>query len=243
MVYGVERLSDGGEALGRLEGLYAVFLVHAIDVLLERAGELHLLQRMGEGDDGGGEVEAPDVHVALLHEVAHLPLVAAVGVFCLPQGEVLALQLQIHAALAGDVADGDDVVDDIAVFVSYGVDDVFYVFVEAQLRIAHVLAGMVDLPAVGVEVAFHHVEVEERCLKEELLGILGDAAQLAHLVVEVDEIAVLVVERDGKQAGVEHFAVAAGQLALLAFFSLFLGDVACGDDDVGGPSMLVEFGV
>ena len=114
--------------------------------------------------------------------------------------------------------------DNIVLHLSLGVDGGLYAYldvtVDVQLGVVHVLAGVEWLLAAREIVAKEAWRVEQACVLEEFLTREVEGAQLAHPVVEVDEVSFLVVERHGHQAIVEELTEFVAELSV--FRDLYL---------------------
>ena len=96
--------------------------------------------------------------------------------------------------------------------------------------------------ALGVELVVEVGIVEEVGLAEISLVGLRQTAQLAHLLVQVNEPAVLAIERHGNHRGLENLAVAAAHLGNLALLPHLVGDVVHGAEDAAHVVPLVFLG-
>ena len=88
------------------------------------------------------------------------------------------------------------------------------------------------------EFALEDGNIEEIGFEVITLAFFGDFAQLTHFLIEVDEKTFMVVERHGYNIGVEHLHVFVPQVAVLAFFLQFVGDVFGGIDNVFSSAIL-----
>ena len=175
-------------------------------------------------------------------EGEHLLLVLDIGLDGL---HLLVVQMAVVVAVAlvGDVERGDEVVAYLAIAVEQRQDVELDVAVDAHLGVLHVLADEHVVAAVGrVDVAEQRdVEHADGLPEPLVLGVIvGHAAELPHVVVEVDEPAVLVVERHGDERDVRQLLVLLDEFALGLVLLDVVGDVVDGVDDVGGMSLVVE---
>ena len=116
---------------------------------------------------------------------------------------VLAL-VHIHLALSRYVAYGGDVERQLVVFVEEGRNLVFHINVHASTRYLNVLTDIVRIMALGVKLAHIVGQVEETGREEVGLVLLVDLAELVHLLVDFEQVAVLVVERHSHDVRIEQ---------------------------------------
>ena len=143
---------------------------------------------------------------------------------------------EVHGTLVSDVAGGDGVEGEAAVVVEDRLDAQLDVFLDAEFGEGHALAHVHFFAAVGIEILAEHRNVEQVGLTEIRLGLLVEFTQTAHLLIEVDETAIAVVERHGDEVGLEDLDVFLAQLAVLALLFNLLGDVLHGVDDIARPA-------
>ena len=154
------------------------------------------------------------------------------------QPTVVLKLLKVHVALGGDVAVGDDIVNQLVIVVHDGPDAEFNVLVESKLGLVQALADVHHLAGAGQVNALEVGEAEERCFTEELVILAVYLAEFTHLAVEVEQHAVGIVERHGHEVGVEHLLVLAGYIPDAAVFGYLVGDVLRGIDNIEGLAVL-----
>ena len=74
---------------------------------------------------------------------------------------------------------------------------------------------------------------------EELLVIAFYLAEFPHLLVEVEEVAVGIVEGHGDEVGIEHLLVFIGNVLNVAYLVDFLGNILDGINDEARFAMFV----
>ena len=141
-----------------------------------------------------------------------------------------------------DVDGGAEVVGQLAAGVEKWAHLVVDVSVEAHFRVFHVHAGLHLVTGVGLVGIAEGGDVEhaDGLPVAARLRVVGHAAELLHVLVQVEQPAVLVVEREGEERQVGELLVFVGNLAVGAFSLLVVGDVVDGIDDIGWATLAVE---
>ena len=184
-----------------------------------------------------------EIHVAALQQIVHALLTFGKSVGCRMEMVVVGLLAEVQLALGRDVEGRDGVVGQFAIVVEHGLQADLNVLVDVQLRIVHVLAGMEDFVAVGVEVVDNDVSVLQARFPEIFSArFIVDFAQLYHLRIGIDEAPVLVVERHGDEQAVEHHDILINQLLFAVLFFLYGREVLHGGDNLRRAFARGDFG-
>ena len=108
------------------------------------------------------------------------------------------------------------------------------VFVNAELGEYGMLAYVELLAAAAQVLVFDESRIEDLGLEEPVLTLFCYIAELAHVVVHVDEVALAVVERHGDDVGLKDLHVFRAELAVDTLVFDLLGNVAGGVGDIAG---------
>ena len=144
--------------------------------------------------------------------------------------------------LVGDVEDAAEVIGQVALEVEQRTHRELNIAVNAQILIQHTLTGVEVVTEVGRENATEHGHVEDAHLLPEAfhVRVVVHAAEFSHVLVELHEEAVGIIERGGhaRHAG-EHLVALLHLIGILLLFHV-VGDVMHGIEHIGGTSVLVE---
>ena len=198
---------------------------HAVEIVFVAELGIDLMQGAADTDHTRLVVGAPDVHTAVREQVVHLSLKAPGLVSGDLQLPLSGLLLQVQAALAGDVPDGNHIIAYFAFVGGNGPDAVLQILVEAYFRVVHVLAGVDDVGHARREHVAEEGSVEEQGFPEEFLVLFVKANHLLHLVVHRQKLAFGTVERHGQHGNLESLIVLGCQLLVGLLFRYLFGDV------------------
>ena len=106
------------------------------------------------------------------------------------------------------------------------------ILVDANLGIEHALTNVEVLFVAFVVQTFYQGNFEQVHLAEELLAILVKLAEVGHTTVHVNQFTILVIERHGYQAILEHVLVFAGYLFVHALLLYLVGVIPERGNDV-----------
>ena len=236
----VVRLLLGDADPDLLEGLGEVGAIDVLEELIDGFLIIALMARAADGDLIGEGIVLPDEHLTIVEQIAQLVLVRLDGGIGLLHLAFVAALLQIDLALVGHVAGGADEVAQLAILVEGGIDLHLDVLEDAEVGIEHALARMEHLPGIAGDLAFHQGDIEERQgLPIGHRGVVGDPADLPHLGVEVDGVAIGIIERHGDGVGLEHLMELTTGDAVLLLLEQVLGHILYGIDDIACVAVLL----
>ena len=144
----------------------------------------------------------------------------------------MAQLFEVDIALVGDFTGGIHIVFHLAVFVADGFEAQLNIFVNAELGEYSMLTDVELFAAAAQVLVFDESRIENLGLEEPSLGLLIDLAELAHVVVHIDEVALAVVECHGDDVGLKDLHVFCAELAVDALVFDLLGNITGGVGDI-----------
>ena len=220
--------------------LEGTLLLEGIDHLLEGHHALGLTHALikGGGPVGGRAFE--ESHVARLHEVLQLGLVALDVFVDAAHLLLIALVLQIEFALLGHIAEAKGDIYQLIVVVVDGVEAHLYIAVHAALH-NHTLGAEIQLLGLMViEDVAEGGQIVERAVEVEGVALGLELQDLAHLLIGIEQMAVLIVEGESGKALLEEHTVALGEVLLALQLHHLVGDVGKRAEEVHGGLLIAE---
>ena len=178
------------------------------------------------------------MHIAIFKQVVQLVFVLLYDIVSLIDFFLMFLQVECHVTLRCHISGCHNIVAQLVILVRDCAYLEFDVFVDVQIGVVHVLPGKEREAARWIELSFEEWNVEHTLLAEELLALFIKLTEFSHLLINIDEYAVAVVERHGYEIGLKHALVDATSLTDEALLVDILCQILGGIDDTLASSVI-----